>query len=112
MCGVLLLTSGTVVHDSPHAQSVTQSKVTPLVVNLHVSEYPEPLTMLGMYKYHVLINGRIVGMTDAQAAQLLTRYNITPYTPEQFYQLGLDNQIWARTGDNPSQNNNVASRRR
>jgi len=101
--GVLLLTSGTVnTPKQPEPVSINQP-VIPVVVDLHISEYPGPfLNMGGRLKYHVLINGRIVGMHDVDAQALLDIFNITPYTSEQFHELGLDHQIWAfrRKGKN------------
>lgn len=90
--GMLLLTSGTV----STIKQTEPDPIIPVVVDLHISEYPAPfLNMGGRLKYHVLINGRIVGMHDKDAQTLLDIFNITPYTPEQFHELGLDNQIWA-----------------
>ena len=92
--GTLLLTSGTTHNINVAPQ--TQTTITPVVVDMHVSEYPGPfLNMGGALKYHVLINGKIVGMHDQDVMNILKIFNITPYTSEQFHQLGLDNQIWA-----------------
>lgn len=94
--GVLLLTSGTVSTPKQPELISTNQPVIPVVVDLHISEYPGSfLNMGGRLKYHVLINGRIVGMHDVDAQALLDIFNITPYTPEQFHELGLDHQIWA-----------------
>jgi hypothetical protein len=90
--GSLLLTSGTIIDSQPPVQP----PVVPVVVDIHVSEYPGPfLNIGGKLKYHVLINGRIVGMHDEDARAILNIFKIPAYTPEQFYKLGLDNQIWA-----------------
>lgn len=94
--GMLLLTSGTVSTTKQIESIQPEQPIVPVVVDLHISEYPGPfLNMGGQLKYHVLINGRIVGMHDEDAQTLLDIFNITPYTPEQFNELGLDHQIWA-----------------
>lgn len=88
---LLLFTSGTVVDNQPVDQ-----KIVPVVMDIQISEYPGPfLSMGGRLKYHVLINGRIVGMHDEDAHTILSIFKIPAYTPEQFHELGLDNQIWA-----------------
>lgn len=96
LLGMLLLTSGTVSTPVNKTYAEAEPPVVPVVVDLHISEYPGPfLNMGGQIKYHVLINGRIVGMHDEDAQALLDIFNIVPYTPEQFQELGLDHQIWA-----------------
>lgn len=94
--GMLLLSSGTVSTTNQLEPKSVDQPIVPVVVDLHISEYPGPfLNMGGQLKYHVLINGRIVGMHDEDAQALLDIFNITPYTSDQFHELGLDHQIWA-----------------
>ena len=78
--GVLLLTSGTVSTPKQPEYVTINQPIVPLVVDLHISEYPGSfLNMGGRLKYHVLINGRIVGMHDVDTQALLDIFNITPY---------------------------------
>lgn len=112
LIGMLLLTSGTVDTSVRPSAAPPARPVVPVVVDLHISEYPGPfLNMGGELKYHVLINGRIVGMHDEDTQALLDIFNITPYTPEQFQELGLDNQIWAFNRKGKGFTNQLASGR-
>lgn len=93
LCGMLLLT-GTV-EDTPSAP-IVKKPIVPAIVDIHVAEYPEPfLNMNGMMKYHVMINGKIVGMSDNDVQMIIDLFGITPYTGEQFHELGMDHVIWA-----------------
>ena len=111
---MLLLSSGTVSTTKHLETKPIDQPIVPVVVDIHISEYPGPfLNMGGRLKYHVLINGRIVGMHDKDAQTILDLFNITPYTPEQFHDLGLDNQIWAfKRKGNGFTNHLVSSRTR
>ena len=70
----------------------------PKLLDIHISEYPPPLDILGNHKYHVVINDRLIGMPDEKAETLVKKYGIKPYSKQEFYTRGLDSHgIWART---------------
>jgi hypothetical protein len=96
LCGALLLTSGTVEDTPPIPNYTVKETIIPVIVDMHVAEYPPPvLNINGMMKYHVMINGKVVGMSDNDVQTIVDLFDITPYPGDQFHELGMDSVIWA-----------------
>ena len=77
----------------------------PKLLDIQISKYPPPLDVLGSYKYHVVINDKLIGMPDENAEILVKKYGIKPYDRKEFYTRGLDSHgIWATAISNDAKN--------
>ena len=93
----LLLTSATVVqptNETPQFLFDFELEKEIDVVEVTIAKYPPPLDIDGRNKYHVTINGVVVGMIDEDAELLMSMFNIKPYTGKQFYEKNLGHTIW------------------
>lgn len=83
-------------HDTSNDMDVTFEPSVFEYISMTIAEYPSPfLNMGGELKYHVMINGQIVGMHDEDAQMLLDTFKVTPIPASDFHNSGLDHQIWA-----------------
>ena len=109
MCGILFIGTGTT---KQQPLPVTPSEGD---INIQIGEYPEPLDINGRYKYHVVINDNIIGMTNQDAADMIEKYKIKPRGKKEFHQLDTGRYgIWAQhvVPSDPSKpvSNNIVNR--
>lgn len=87
---ILLLTSTTTKSD----YVTTTQYIEHRSVDIKIAEYPPPLDFLT--KYHVTINGKVVGMLDEDTRAMLDLFQVESYTGQDFHDMSLGTSIWAR----------------
>ena len=77
-------------------------------VNIQIGEYPPPLDVNGLHKYHVVINGTLIGMPAIDVSDILDTYNIKPRNRDDFHKNDSSRfGIWAQLSE-PTIDNNIS----
>jgi hypothetical protein len=86
-----------VIREVPPVPIIIQESISPEVLDIRMSKYPPPLDMMGRHKYHILINNKLVAMSEDQVEKIREQFNVELYEGKEFYEQGLDGfGIWAQ----------------
>tara|TARA_B100001094_G_C18143881_1_gene779511 strand:+ start:1227 stop:1631 length:405 start_codon:yes stop_codon:yes gene_type:complete len=86
-----------VVREVPPVPIILQEPDLPEVLDIKMSKYPPPLDMMGRHKYHILINNKLVSMSEDQVEEICDQFSVELYEGKDFYEQGLDSfGIWAQ----------------
>lgn len=86
-----------VVREVPPVPIILQERNLPQVLDIKMSKYPPPLDMMGIHKYHILINNELVAMSEDQVEEICEQFDVELYGGKEFYEQGLSGfGIWAQ----------------
>ena len=86
-----------VIREVPQVPIIIQKPDLPDILDIKMSKYPGPLDIMGLHKYHILINNKLVAMSEDQVEEICEQFDVELYEGKEFYEQGLDGfGIWAQ----------------